>query len=229
MLMTNTDCKKKVLRNRHVACQGHTESYLDQSTKGAHHRCYKKDPALKVINHIDSSYWEALNFPTYQLANTLAPYDDQVALKDSKCEKNLQGQVKTNVFDHKDPLHIIFFLFYFKRAGHTNSIDAWTAMWLLQFFIMKQAAGAQISRLHYRQNFLYETEGESPYSALWGGENTIETYSTDDEILETNAGTNRLAKDTKKASIGYAEILLPKDLWCNQEYKENVLKAKFIK
>lgn len=71
----------------------------------------------------------------------------QMTRKVANWTKGLQVQMNTTIFHPYDPISIIPFLSSFKLACDTNGIHEIAAMWLLHFFLEKQAAAVVNSRI----------------------------------------------------------------------------------
>lgn len=114
----------------------------------------------------------------------------------------LQVQIKYNIFDHYDPIFIIFFFSSLKSVCDIASVHGRAATCLLHFLMKKQAATALNQRIVLRsksqgkhQKWVFFTTYSEIVSYL------LEKYATDDVISETDAGIMKLTKPPNNTPI----------------------------
>lgn len=96
--------------------------------------------------------------------------------------------MKTNIFDPYYPIQIISFFSSFKLDCDTNGIHEVVAMWLLHFFMNKQAAAALDSTIALCAKSSQKRQKEGTLTKYCEVvEYLLDTYVTDDVIPETDA------------------------------------------
>lgn len=119
--------------------------------------------------------------------------------------------MKASIFDSLDSIFIIDLLSSLKLACETNGIHESATLWLLHFFIKKQAAFALNSRIALKSKFLRKCQKEWTLTAYCKVVNCLkELYASDDVIAETDAEIKSFTPPLNKTSIEYLESLWAK-------------------
>lgn len=136
-----------------------------------------------------------------------------------------QVQKKTSPFDLFDPISIIAFLSAFKPACDTNGMHKGADMWLLHFFMKKQAAAALKLRIALLPRSCRRRK-EGALTTYWEVVNyLLDTYATDDVVAKTHARMGHYTQLQKKTPAEYADLLRTKVLRCDRVNDELVLKS----
>lgn len=96
------------------------------------------------MESVSAYYWTALDCRSYCLSTKFQPYDDDVASRFAKMARQLQVQLKSQMFEGSDPISILDSLPTFQIACNTNGIHKDEEMGLFHFF-MKKPAGAALN------------------------------------------------------------------------------------
>lgn len=108
-----------------------SESDSDHASQRAGYETDKDDKALQVIRLGIDWNKEALDVPTFTLANTSSRHYDQVVCNVLKWTTRLLAQMRASILDSFDTISIVSFLPYFKQKCDMNGICESAAMWLL--------------------------------------------------------------------------------------------------
>lgn len=180
--MSDTESGRKVGRIRCLSFLSQSKSECNRTTKRA---CHQKYHTPKVIRIVNRRFWEALQFHTYCFANTSGCCGAQVARNVTRLRNHLQIQIQTNSLDRYNPLSTIFSISSFMTICNTNQIHEGADLWLLHFFMRKQAVAALSERLQHRAKSSGRRQNYGSLTVSCEVVNyLLETYSTDDLIAQ---------------------------------------------
>lgn len=106
-----------------------------------------------------------------------------------------------------------------------NGIHEGAAMWVLFFFMMKPVAAALNAIVSLPSKSCRRQKEGNLTSYCEVVNNLLETYATDDVIVETEAEIMRYQQPWNKTPIEYAELLCSKALGCDRIYDKYVIKG----
>lgn len=88
----------------------------------------------KVVEPLNDLFTKAVDFKSYRLANRRARYDSSVASKIEEVPKQVNSQMKTQVFSGKSLIAVVEFLASFKTTCDHSIVSNGAAVWCSQFY-----------------------------------------------------------------------------------------------
>lgn len=170
-------------------------------------------------------YVDACDFNSYRLNNKNARYTASDRKKMRRYQKDLMVQLRSSLFDGKNPISVLNFLAEFVEACDLNKVHEGAARWLFQYYITGSA----------KDRFKRNANGGNKKSAKMVKLATycavvqyfLRTYATDDVIAKAHEEVSMYRQAVGQKEEEYAQQLLDKASKCGNVYPDNVIRSYF--
>lgn len=172
-----------------------------------------------TINPLNELFRDAVNYLSYLLGKISQKYDSR---KISKITKQLQVQIKSNMFEASDPISIFSFLHQFNAECDSNYMNKWGVMCLVPHFMNKPASKVLTTRFLLIKSGCRDHGGTlTSYCAVFN--HLLADYASDEIIAETVSEIETMKKQPNRSATKYYRALWDKILHFNKVHDESRL------
>ncbi|CAN8075864.1 unnamed protein product [Agarophyton chilense] len=134
----------------------------------------------------------------------------------------------TDKFSGFDPIAVLRFLSLFRTACDQNGVHEGASLYLFQFFLTGQARDRVVSRISGTTDLVDAQDRELLRSYPQVVHYLLETYATDDVIMDAHQEGIFFRQSSKMTESAFADDLWKKGCRCGNVFTEGRLKNHFI-